>query len=111
MSTKSSAVQGGVAVAIGQLGRDASLCEKELHGLPAVLQRCPVKNCLLPPTRLEKKGVNVALLYSQQNTHLLENDVGISGPSFDQVAVVVEVAECELHPIVPHHSVAHLDFC
>ena len=41
----------------------------------------------------------------------MENDVGISGPSFDQVAVVVEVAERELHPFVPHHSVAHLDFC
>ena len=38
--------------------------------------------------------------------HQSWNDVGISGPSFDQVAVVVEVAECELHPFVPHHSIA-----
>ena len=53
----------------------------------------------------------LTLLYSQQNAHPLEDDVGISGPSFDQVAVVVEVAECELHPFVPHHSVADLGFC
>ena len=53
----------------------------------------------------------LTLLYSQQNAHPLEDDVGISGPSFDQVAIVVEVAECELHPFVPHHSVADLGFC